>query len=151
MTWSVQALSPISEMSLYILVGLIGAMTMLIWGWQFRVLNGHAMSNPDGSADNWQDQKILYGLAFADVFLACPVAVLGIGLIFLAPQWGIALLAMISFWMTWINLATTMTSLRFEKPALTPMWIIVYPLGIVVGLCFLAWTIVHFDFVFGAT
>ena len=56
---------------------------------------------------------------------------------------------MVSFWFLWANFMTTITSLRFEKPKVTFQWFVVFPLGAVVGLSFLAWTVAHFDTVFG--
>jgi hypothetical protein len=112
------------------------------------VLRGKAMTNPDGSADSWHEQKILYGIALADAVIACPLALLGIVLVFMAPPWGILVTAMVAFWMVWINLATTATSLRFERPKITLMWLITFPFAALVGLAFLAWTLVHFEAVF---
>jgi hypothetical protein len=58
----------------------------LTGGWQIKVIWGAAMSNSDGSVDNCQEQKTHYGIAFADVFLACPAGIVGILLIFIAPR-----------------------------------------------------------------
>ena len=70
-------------------------------------------------------------------------------LVFLAPRWGFFLLGMVSFWFLWANVMTTLTSLRFEKPRITLQWLVVFPLGAVVGVSFLAWTVAHFELVFG--
>jgi hypothetical protein len=43
---------------------------------------------------------------------------------------------------------TTATSLRFEKPKFTLNWIIAFPFGTLVGLAYLAWVVIHFDFIF---
>jgi len=141
-------LSPFSQISLYLLLTLIGLLTMLIWYWQSMVFKGKAMLNPDGSSDNWHQQKILYGIAFADIFLACPASIIGIILVFVNPGWGYYLLALVSFWLVWANMMTTVTSLRFEKPSMTLNWFFVYPLGIVVGLTYIIWTIVHFEIIY---
>ena len=58
-------------------------------------------------------------------------------------------MGMVSFWFLWANVMTTVTSLRFERPKITFQWFVVFPLGAVVGLSFLAWIIAHFDIVFG--
>ncbi|NNG17120.1 MAG: hypothetical protein HKM89_11635 [Gemmatimonadales bacterium] len=141
-------LSTVSRMSLYILLALIGILTLAIWWAQTGVLRGKAFKNPDGSVDDWHEQKIFFGISFADVFLACPVSVTGIALVFLSPQWGYYLLALVSFWFLWTNTMTTVTSLRFEKPKITVTWFIVYPLGSIVGLAYIVWTLVHFDSIY---
>jgi hypothetical protein len=35
-----------------ILMGLIG---LAVWGWQWQVLRGRAMKNPDGTVDDWHE------------------------------------------------------------------------------------------------
>ena len=141
-------LSPISLISLYALLAVIGALMLVLFVWQVQVLRGKAMANPDGSVDSWHEQKLLFGLALADIVIACPLAFAGIGLVFMAPRWGILLVAMIAFWMVWINLATTATSLKFERPQITLMWFITFPFAALVGLAFLIWMFVHLNAVF---
>ena len=143
-----QELSLISQVSLYVLLGIMGLICPIVWGWQIMVLRGKPMKNPDGSFDNWHKQKTHYGIALADVFLACPVNIAGIVLVFVSPRWGFYLLALVSFWWVWANTMTTATSLRFEKPKITLNWIFTYPFGILVGLVYIVWTIVHFDTIF---
>lgn len=70
----------------------------LTGGWQIKVLRGAAMRNPDGSVDDWHEQKTHYGIAFADVFLACPAGIVGILLIFIAPRGEYYLLGLERFW-----------------------------------------------------
>ncbi|MBE9505107.1 MAG: hypothetical protein IME96_13135 [Proteobacteria bacterium] len=106
------------------------------------------MKNTDGSFDSWHEQKIHYGIAFADVFLSCPVNIAGIILVFIAPRWGFYLLALVSFWWIWANMMTMATSLRFEKPKMTLNWFITFPFGTFVGLAYIIWTVVHFDAVY---
>jgi len=141
----VQELSLVSQVILFILLGIMGLLCLIIWGWQIQVLKGKAMKNADGSFDSWHEQKIFYGIAFADIFLACPVNIAGIVLVFVSPRWGFYLLALVSFWWIWANTMMTATSLRFEKPKITLNWIIVFPFGILVGLAYIVWTILHFD------
>ena len=140
--------SPLSQVSLYVLLALIGAYTLLVWGWQVKVLMGKAMKNLDGSSDDWHQQKTHYGIAVADVFLACPAGIAGVLLVFVSPRWGYYLLALIGFWFVWANIMTTATSLRFEKPRITLNWLIVFPSGILLGLAYIVWTVVHFDVIF---
>ncbi len=66
-------------------------------------------------------------MAVADIFLACPITILGIVLVFASPRWGYYLLAWVSFWFVWANIVTTATSLRFEKPKITLSWPVVFP------------------------
>ena len=143
-----QSLSLPSQITLYMLLALIGFFILITWGWQIQVLRGNDMKNPDGSADNWHQQKIFFGIAIADIFLACPLGVIGLVLIFLNPRWDHYLLAMVSFWFVWANIMTTATSLRFEKPKLTLNWWIVFPTGIFVGLAYILWTVAHFDAIY---
>ena len=93
------------------------------------VLKGQAMKNPDGSSDNCHEQKTHYGIAFADLVLACPLSIAGIILIFVTPRWGYYLLALVSFWFVWTNTMTTATSLRFENPKISFNWFMVFPFG----------------------
>ncbi len=141
-------LTVFSQIIFYVLLVLLGLYILLIGGWQIKVLRGKAMSNPDGSTDDWHEQKTHYGIAVADVFLACPASIVGIILVFVSPRWGFFLLAMVSFWFVWANIMTTATSLRFEKPRLSLNWWITFPAGILVGLAYILWTIVHFDTIF---
>lgn len=143
-----QSLSTISQITFYVLLVLIGLLTLIIWGWQIQVLRGKAMKNPDGSADDWHEQKIFYGISVADVFVACPLSIIGIVLVFVSPRWGVYLLAWVSFWLLWSNVMTTATSLRFEKPRITLNWFIVFPFGALVGVAYLVWTVLHFDIVY---
>lgn len=140
-----QELAPISQAILYVLLALIGLIALIVFGWQIQVLRGKAMNNADGSSDSWHEQKIFYGIAIADIFLACPLSIAGIVLVFVTPRWGYYLLALVSFWLVWANVMTTATSLRFEKPKITLNWFIVFPFGILVGLAYILWTLVHFD------
>ena len=141
-------LSLLSQISLYALLGLIGLYALLVFGWQVKVLKGEAMRNPDGSSDDWHQQKSHFGIAVADVFLACPASIAGILLVFLSPRWGYYLLALVGFWFVWTTTMTTATSLRFEKPKITLNWLIVFPSGILLGLAYIVWTIIHFDIIY---
>ncbi len=132
-------------------MGIMGLFCLIIWTWQIRILRGKAIKNADGSYDSWHEQKTHYGIAFADIFLACPVNVAGIVLVFVSPRWGFYLLALVSFWWVWANTMTTATSLRFEKPKVTLEWIFAFPFGILVGLALIVWTILHFDVCFATS
>jgi len=112
------------------------------------VIKGKAMKNPDGSSDDWHEQKTHYGIAFADVFLSCPLGIAGIALMFVSPRWGHFLLALVRFWLVWANIMTTATSLRFEKPKINLNCFTTYPLGTLVGLAYIMWILVHFDTIF---
>ena len=143
-----QDLSTLSQIFLYGLMALMGLFSLIVFGWQIMVLRGKSMENADGSVDSWHEQKSHYGMAVADVFLACPVCIVGIVLVVINPRWGFYLLSMVSFWFVWANTMTTTTSLRFEKPKLTLNWWITFPAGIVIGLAFILWTILHFDVIY---
>ena len=106
------------------------------------------MKNVDGSVDDWHQQRCHYGMAFADLFVACPVNVIGIVLIFVYPALGFYLLALVSFWWLWANVMTTATSLRFEKPEITAVWLLTFPFGALLGLAYIVWSFVHFEQIF---
>lgn len=141
-------LSLLSQISLYVLLGTMGIVCLIIWSWQIRVLKGKTMKNPDNSCDNWHEQKTHFGIAFADIFLACPANIAGIVLVFLIPRWGFSLLAFVSFWWMWANIMTTSTSLRFEKPKITFNWLVAFPFGILIGLAMIVWMIAHFEIIY---
>jgi hypothetical protein len=143
-----QELSLLSKISLYVLMALIGLYTLIVEAWQIMVLKGKAMQNVDGSSDDWHKQKTHYGIAFADVFLTGPASIAGIVLVFFSSRWGYYLLALVSFWFVWANLMSTATSLRFEKPKINVNWFITIPFGILVGLAYIAWTVVYFDIIY---
>lgn len=114
--------------------GVIGAYTILLFVWQVFVLRGRQMQNPDGSADNWKAHESYYGIALADVLLACPVCLAAAVLAFIAPKTGAFLLGVAGFWLLWANFSTSATSLRFRHPKLTIAWWITFPFGGVIGL-----------------
>ena len=133
-----------STIILYVDIGLMGLIAIVLLGWQVMVLRGRSMKNADGSVDNWHEQKLLYGIATADIVLGVPVTLAGILLIVLDVSVGFYVMGMVSFWFLWINTATTVTSLRFEKPRLTLNWFIVFPLGAILGLVYIVWSLVFF-------
>jgi hypothetical protein len=140
-------LSLLSQITLYMLLAFIGVLTLLILWFQVQVFGGKRMPNPDGSADDWHEQKIFYGIAVADIFLACPLGFATVGLTLAASPWGLFLLPMHGFYFLWANTMTTATSLRFHNPEFTLTWFLVFPLGILVGVATLAWTAVHLDLI----
>jgi len=127
------------------LMGMMGLLTLMVARWQWQVVRGAAMPNPDGSHDDWHQQPTHYGIAVADLLVACPANALGLVLVFLAPRWGFYLLAMASFWWVWANVMTTATSLRFHQPEVDLEWFLTFPFGILVGLAYLAFTVAWFD------
>ena len=143
-----QELSLLSKITLYILLGLMAPFALIVLGEQIKILRGGRFNNPDGSADDWHEQKMHYGVAFADAFLACPASIMGIILVFLSPRWGYYILALASFWWVWGNVMTTATSLRFHNPRISLMWFITFPFGALVGLAYIVWTIIHFDTIY---
>lgn len=143
-----QELELLSRVTLYALLLLFGLITLILCWFQINVYKGKSMDNPDGSADDWHEQKILFGMSFADIFIICPATFVGIALILIDSHWGFFILGLLSFWHVWVNTAFTVTSLRFEKPEITLMWFIVYPFGILLGISYLIWIVVHFDVVF---
>ena len=138
----------ISKIILYIIIILFGLICIPLLRWQIMVLRGKPMRNPDGSIDDWHEQKLIYGIALADITIAVPVTLIGIVLIFVDWRIGYYLTGLASFWFLWANVVTTATSLRFEKPKITFNWFITFPFGALVGLAYIVWTLVHFDTIF---
>ena len=146
---SLTGLSLGSRISLYGLLSLIALLTLVVLWAQIGCIRGRFFANPDGTKDDWRDQKLFYGIAWADVTVACPASLAGLALTVIAPRLGLFVLALVSFWLLWASVMTTVTSLRFEKPTITLQWIIVFPLGALVGLAYIVWVFVHFDVIFG--
>ena len=136
-------LSALSQMTLYVLLAFIGVLSALILNFQIRVFKGERMPNPDGSADDWHEQKIFYGIALADILFACPLGFAVVVLILIGSPWGFFLLPAHGFYFLWANTMTTATSLRFHNPKVTLTWFIVFPLGILVGAATLLWSSIH--------
>ncbi|MCP4074572.1 MAG: hypothetical protein GY744_00115 [Gammaproteobacteria bacterium] len=143
-----QTLSLSSLLSLYFVLTIMALYLIPLSYWQLMVLRGKPMENPDGSVDDWHLQQILYGMAFADLFVAIPVNIIGIILVFINPLWGYYALALVSFWWLWTGVMSTSTSLRFEKPKINLMWFIIFPFGALVGGYYIIWTIIHFKQIF---
>jgi hypothetical protein len=118
------SLSTISQLLLYGLISLIAFLTIIV-GWaQIGCLRRRPFNNPDGTTDDWQEQKIFYGMAWADLVVVCPLSIFGLVVVFIAPTAGLLLLAGVSVWLVWANVMTTITSLRFEKPHITVQWLL---------------------------
>lgn len=137
-----------SILILYILLGLSGLYFIALWFWQIKVFKGKRMSNVDGSFDDWHEHKMDYGFSFADIVIGCPVGLLGVVLTFLHYQVGFYIMAMVSFWFVWVNLATTVTSLRFQKPKFNFSWFMTFPFGCLMSLAYLIWIIFYYDKIF---
>ncbi|MFC2060088.1 hypothetical protein ACFLTZ_03205 [Chloroflexota bacterium] len=138
----------ISKVVLYIIVALFGLICIALLIWQIMVLRGKSMKTPDGSADDWHEQKLFYGIALADIVLAIPITFVGVILIFMEWRIGYYLTGLASFWFLWANIMSTATSMRFEKPKFSFNWFIVFPFGAIVALAYIVWTLVHFDTIF---
>jgi len=133
---------------LYALMLLFVLFALFVGYWQWMVLRGRAMRNPDGSCDAWREQKILYGMALADICIAAPATLAGAGLALAGLRPGFYLLGMASFWFLWTNFMTTATSLRFERPKITPNWLLVFPFGAILGLVYILLSLVYFEELF---
>lgn len=140
----------LSRVTLFTLLTLFGLFSCLLLWAQVGTARGRPFENPDGTKDDWKEQKLFFGMAWADILVACPASFAGIAVMFLAPRWGFFLMGMVGFWFVWVNLMTTITSLRFEKPRITLEWFIVFPFGCVLGLTYLVWAALHFDLFVGS-
>jgi len=141
-------LSLLSKVFLYIIIIVFGLLVFVVLWWQIMVLRGKSMPNPDGTFDDWHDQKLFFGIAIADVFVAIPITLAGICLIFLVSSVGYFLTALGALWFLWANIMTTATSLRFEKPRITFSWFMVFPFGALIGLAYIIWTFLHLNLIF---
>lgn len=138
-------LSLSSRLTLYTLLVLMGVFSCLVLWAQIGTARGRPFENPDGTRDDWREQKLFFGIAWADILVACPASLAGIALMFVAPRWGFFLMGMVGFWFLWANLMTTITSLRFEAPRITVQWLLVFPFGSVLGCAYLVWAVLHFN------
>ncbi|UCD20226.1 MAG: hypothetical protein JSU64_03560 [candidate division WOR-3 bacterium] len=143
-----QNLPFLSQAILYFLLALMAFDSAIVWLWQIMVMKGKVMKNPDGSVDDWHVQKMFYGIAIADIFLACPTTIAGIVMLLTGSRWGYYILALVSFWFLWSNIMTTVTSMRFEKPKMTLRWFFTFPFGSFIGLAYIIWTFIHFDIIY---
>ncbi len=130
---------------LYADISALALVSILIFVFQWNVFKGRPMPNPDGTVDDWHEQKLLYGMALADLVLAVPVTLIGVALIFSRSRIGYYLTGLTAYWFLWTNIAFTVTSLKFENPKITLKWLIVFPLGAFLGLVYLIWSLVFFD------
>jgi hypothetical protein len=146
---SISELSTLSQIVLYALVAVIAFITIIVAYAQVGCIRGRPFKNPDGTVDDWREQKIFYGIAWADLIFACPLSLLGVVTVFVTPRIGLFILAGVSVWFVWSNIMTTVTSLRFEKPRISMQWLIVFPFGLLVGLGYIVWMIFHFKAVYG--
>ena len=138
----------IANIILYVILFCMGLISIIILWWQIQVLKGKSMKNPDGAIDDWHEQKLFFGIAVADIFVAIPFTIAGIILILLNINLGFYILAFPCFWFIWANIMTTSTSLRFEKPKITFSWFIVYPFGSIVGISYFIWSLVYFNLIY---
>ena len=144
-----EALPVFSRLSLYVLLTLIGVLTLIVVWAQVGCIRGRPFKNPDGTSDDWREQKVFYGIAWADLLVACPLSLAGLIAVFTTPQLGLFLVGGVSVWFVWANVMTTVTSLRFERPRITLQWLVVFPFGILVGVAYLVWILVHFGALYG--
>ena len=144
-----EGLPVFSRLFLYLLLTLIGTLTFIVARAQVGCIRGRPFKNPDGTSDDWREQKLFYGIAWADLLVACPLSVVGLVMVFTAPKLGFFLLGGVNVWFVWANVMTTVTSLRFEKPRITLPWLVVFPFGGLVGLAYLLWILLHFGVVYG--
>ncbi len=138
----------ISKVVLYIIIILFGLLCIPILRWQIMVLRGKSMKNPDGSVDDWHEQKLFYGIALADITIAIPLTLIGIVLIFVGQPIGYYLTGLASLWFLWANVMTTATSLRFARPKITFNWFITFPFGAILGLAYIIWSLMYFQDIF---
>lgn len=134
------ALPQVYRIWFYAVFVTVALYALLVFIWQIQVLRGKSMQNPDGSSDDWHVQDTHYGIAAADIFIACPLSIISPFLVFANSLWGFYLLGMVGFWLVWANTMTTATSLRFHRPRFSIQWFLTFPFGAVLGLAAMGWT-----------
>lgn len=147
----IEPIGPVSRWILQVILIVMACYILAIEVWQFQVFRGKHLINPDGSADDWHEQKLHYGIALADLFLIFPVTVLAICLYF-CQQVALAhyFFSLIASWLVYCNIFTTVTSLKFQSPVNMDWdWFISFPFGVVLGSIYLAWVLTHFEAIFG--
>jgi len=70
-------MSGLDKWFLYSYLVIFGLFCLAVLFWQIQVLRGRAMRNPDGTNDDWHQQKLFFGIALADVTIAVPTALVG--------------------------------------------------------------------------
>ena len=143
-----EQLSLSAKLIFYIIIAVKGFFLLLLWWGQTQTLRGKFFKNPDGSSDDWQKEHIMYGIAVADIVLACPVGIVGIVLALCGSHWGFFILAAIAFYFVWANTMTTVTSIKFYDAKFTLAWFFVFPFGILIGLAYIVWIVIHFKTIF---
>ena len=143
-------LSKLSRWTMRVIISLMGLLVCVVVVWQGQVLGGKRMENPDGSADDWHEQRTHYGIAFADIVVLVPTTLTAFYCYFVWNKEAFAhyLFSLLAYWFIYTNLFCTTTSLRFESPSITFEWFIVFPFGILVGIAYLVWAMLHFDVIF---
>ncbi len=58
-----------SHISLYVILALFGLFSLMLWVLQSRILRGQAFENPDGSKDDWHEQKSFYGIVLGLAYI----------------------------------------------------------------------------------
>ena len=53
----------LSRWSLYLLLGAFGLIMVIVLTAQVGCLRGKPFQNPDGTKDDWREQKVFYGIA----------------------------------------------------------------------------------------
>ena len=59
-----EELSVASSVALYVLLSLIAFLTSIVAWAQIGCIKGRPFKNPDGTADDWREQKLFYGIAY---------------------------------------------------------------------------------------
>ncbi|MBT3224302.1 MAG: hypothetical protein HN348_34985 [Proteobacteria bacterium] len=52
------------------------------------------------------------------------------------------------WWFVWVNIATTVSIIKFHKPKANFEWLFSYPGLVALGLAFLVWEFVHWNTIF---
>ena len=143
-------ISKTSRWILYLILSIMGLYIAAVEVWQIQVIRGNRMENPDGSADDWHEQKTHYGIAFADLVVGIPVSVAAAFCAWSKKALAHFLFSLMAFWLVYCNIFTTSTSLRFYNPKIFDLdWFVTFPFGTLLGLSYLTWVVVHFEAVFG--
>ena len=136
-----------SRIILYIMLAIYVIIPVVVLIWQFQVMRGKRIKNPDGEYDDWRKFPMQYGYAVADVFLCSPVAIIGIIMIILNHRFGYYLVALASSVYIWC-FGFMFFELKYHKPRINPTWLVTFVLPPLLSLGFVIWTMIHFDMIY---
>jgi hypothetical protein len=136
---------------LYVIIVPFALISAALWFYQLMIFRGKSYKNPDGSMDGWEHQRLCYGTALGDIIYSIPLTLTASVFIFTGWRIGYYLMGLAASWCVYINIVTTSTSIRFEKPKESLLlWFFTYPFCAFLGAAYIAWSLYYFPVLFGS-